>query len=243
MRKKLTEQSKRRSTQTVEPIRDKNDIKRIINYFNEHDKHKYAVLFEFGVNSGLRISDLLNFKIKDIRNKTQVVLREIKTNKAKSFPLKPTLQDLLNNFCKGKDDNEYLFTNANGQQLDRIVFYKAFVRACKALEIKSNVGTHTMRKSFAYHHYKQFKDITLLQTIFNHYTPEVTKRYIGITQDEINESYLNLNLEPPVNNVECARLSSRTRAKRVHSFLNNYIKNGGKEHKDFALIILDLIKE
>jgi len=238
---KLTVQSKRRNTQVVEPIRDKNDIRRIIDYLNEHNKNKYAVLFEFGVNSGLRISDLLNFKVKDVLNKEQIVLREIKTNKAKSFPIKTSLQQLLNDFCKDRNEDEYLFKGKDNKPLDRIVVYKAIVTACKALEIKANVGTHTMRKTFGYHHYRQFKDITLLQTIYNHYTPEVTKRYIGITQDEINKSYLSLNLEPPKDEIEEAKISSRIKSRRVCSFLNNYIKNGGKEHKEFALIILDLI--
>ena len=240
--KSTTKKTKRRNTQVVEPIRDKNDIKRIIEYFNSRDKHKYAVLFELGINSGLRVSDLLNFKVKDVQNKEQVVLREIKTNKAKSFPLKQSLQDLLNDFCKDRNKEEYLFKGKDDKKLDRIVIYKALVSACKALEIKANIGTHTMRKSFGYHHYKQFKDIALLQTIFNHYSPEITKRYIGITQDEINESYLSLNLEPPKDEVQNAKQSSKIRARRIESFCNNYIKNGGKEYKQFALIILDLLK-
>lgn len=225
----------------VEPIRDKRDIKRIIDYFNTHDKRKYAVLFELGVNSGLRISDLLNFKVKDVLDKDKISLREKKTNKAKVFPLKPSLQKLLNEFCYKRDLNDYLFLGKHWQALGRIVIYKALVSACKCLNINANVGTHTMRKTFGYHHYKQYKDIALLQTIFNHYTPEVTKRYIGITQDEINESYLNLNLEPPIDELNKAKVSSRIKARRVSSYCHSYIKNGGTVHKEFALNILELL--
>lgn len=232
---------KSRNTQVVEPIRDKHDIKRIINYFNSQNKHKYAVLFELGVNSGLRVSDLLKLKVKDVLHKDKISLREKKTNKAKVFPLKLSLQKLLNDFVKNRDLNEYLFLGKHWLPLDRIVIYKALVSACKQLNINANVGTHTMRKTFGYHHYKQYKDIALLQTIFNHYTPEVTKRYIGITQDEINESYLNLNLEPPIDELNKAKISSRIKARRVASFCNNYIKNGGTVHKEFALTILELI--
>ena len=55
-------------------------------------------------------------------------------------------------------------------------------------------GTHTLRKTFGYHHYHKFKDVALLQKIFNHYSPSITLRYIGIDQEEINNSYLNFIL-------------------------------------------------
>ncbi|MDI6508921.1 tyrosine-type recombinase/integrase, partial [Bacillus wiedmannii] len=51
-----------------------------------------------------------------------------------------------------------------------------------------NIGTHSMRKTFGYHYYKKTKDVAYLMTIFNHASQEVTKRYIGITQDEIDAS-------------------------------------------------------
>ena len=226
----------------VEPIRDKNDIQRIVEYFNNNDKRKYAVLFLLGINSGLRVSDLLGFKVKDVLNQSSIKLREQKTGKYKLFPLKDELQKILNDFCKNRNPNEWLFVGRHNLKLDRIIVYKTFVNACKELNIDANVGTHTMRKTFGYHHYKQFHDIALLQTIFNHYSPVVTKRYIGITQDEINESYLNLNLKPPKDNVNDAKMTSRIRARRVESYINNYLKNGGKRHKEFALDILDLIK-
>lgn len=229
-------------TNVVEPIRSKRDIQRIIEYLKEHHKEKYSVLFTFGVYSGLRISDLLSFKVKDVLNQTSVNLREQKTGKSKLFPLRPELQKMLNDFCKNRDLNEWLFVGRNGIKLDRIIVYKTFVEACKALNINANVGTHTMRKTFGYHHYKQFKDIALLQTIFNHYSPVVTKRYIGITQDEINESYFNLNLMPSENAVMQAKTTSRIRARRVNSYCQNYLKNGGKRHAEFAKDILELLK-
>ena len=75
------------NTQVVEPIRKKEDIKRIINYLNMHNKHNYAVLFELGVNSGLRISDLLKLRVKDVLNQTHLTLREQKKKKQTSLNL------------------------------------------------------------------------------------------------------------------------------------------------------------
>ncbi len=51
-----------------------------------------------------------------------------------------------------------------------------------------------MRKTFGYHHYKKFRDLALLQKIFNHSNPQVTLRYIGIEQDQIEDSYTNFVL-------------------------------------------------
>ncbi len=59
---------------------------------------------------------------------------------------------------------------------------------------RDDVGIHTMRKTFGYHHYKQVKYVAILQEIFNHAAPSITKRYIGIRQDEINESVADFRL-------------------------------------------------
>ncbi|MBP5615545.1 MAG: tyrosine-type recombinase/integrase, partial [Alphaproteobacteria bacterium] len=56
-------------------------------------------------------------------------------------------------------------------------------------QINGNFGTHTLRKTFGYHFYRQFNDIVMLQKILNHSHPAITLRYIGIEQDEINNSY------------------------------------------------------
>ena len=130
------------NTQVVEPIRKKEDIKIIINYLNMHNKHNYAVLFELGVNSGLRISDLLKLRVKDVLNQTHLTLREQKTNKSKSFPIKHTLQVLLNDFCKDKSGNDFLFVSSTGQRLNRVMVYKQLVNTCLKLNIDANIGTH-----------------------------------------------------------------------------------------------------
>lgn len=228
---------------TVEPIRSKEDIERIIKFFDNKNWHKYAVIFALGVNSGLRISDILGFKVKDVRNKEKVSLREQKTGKTKFFPLKTELQWLLNDWCKDMDDEDWVFEGRKGKKLDRSQVYRRINDAVEALKINANVGTHTLRKTFGYHHFRQYNNITLLQEIFNHTSPDVTKRYIGITQDEIDNTYLNLNLDKNANGLEgLVKLgNSRVTIRRIQSFCQNYIKNGGEKHKPFAEIILEII--
>ncbi|WP_342668518.1 tyrosine-type recombinase/integrase [Cytobacillus solani] len=52
----------------------------------------------------------------------------------------------------------------------------------------SEIGTHTLRKTFGYHFYQKYKDVAVLQQIFNHSSPAVTMRYIGINQDIMDEA-------------------------------------------------------
>lgn len=78
--------------------------------------------------------------------------------------------------------------------MDRITAYRIINKACKLANIDANVGTHTLRKTFGYFYYKKYNNIIMLQKIFNHSTPNITLRYIGIEQDEIYDSYLNFVL-------------------------------------------------
>ena len=90
--------------------------------------------------------------------------------------------------------DEPLFVGKKHCRLDRSQVYRFINDVCLKLGIKVNVGTHTMRKSFGYHHYKKFNDVALLQKIFNHSSPSITMRYIGIAQEELDASYLNFEL-------------------------------------------------
>ncbi|MCM1265842.1 MAG: tyrosine-type recombinase/integrase, partial [Candidatus Gastranaerophilales bacterium] len=67
-------------------------------------------------------------------------------------------------------------------------------KACEENGIKVHVSTHTLRKSFGYHHYQKFKDPVVLQKIFNHSSQRITLTYIGVEQDEIDSSYKNFEL-------------------------------------------------
>ena len=70
----------------------------------------------------------------------------------------------------------------------------AVKREVQEVGIKEKIGTHTLRKTFGYHTYNNGYDITLIQKLFNHSSPSVTLRYIGITQDELDDVYLSLDL-------------------------------------------------
>lgn len=174
--------------QTVEPIRSKQQIKQVEEYLAKKNKRN-RLLFALGTNSGLRVSDILNLNISDVRDKTHIEIKEQKTSKFKKFPINDKLKKLRQEFIKDKEDDELLFLSQKQKRLDRSQAYRMLNEACRAVGISVNIGTHSMRKSFGYHHYKQFKDVAMLQMIFNHSNPRITLRYIGIEQDEIDNSY------------------------------------------------------
>lgn len=72
--------------------------------------------------------------------------------------------------------------------------YKILNDVARSVGIKEKIGTHTLRKTFGYHAYNKGYDITLIQKLFNHSSPSVTLRYIGITQEQMDDVYLSLDL-------------------------------------------------
>jgi integrase len=90
---------------------------------------------------------------------------------------------------------EYLFKSRKGENkaITTVQAYRIINRAAKRIKLEE-IGTHTMRKTFGYWHYRQYKDIAILQEIFNHSSPSVTLLYIGINQDNIDNSYMNFSL-------------------------------------------------
>lgn len=178
---------------TVEPIRKKKDIQKVEKILAKQGARE-LLLFVIGTNCGLRISDILNLNVGDIRNKSHIQITEKKTGKFKKFPINAKLKPLLEEFIKSRKNDEPLFLSHWGHRLDRVTAYYIIRNACKKAKLQEKIGTHSMRKSFGYHHYQQFKDVVILQKIFNHSSPQITLRYIGIEQDEIDCSYNNFIL-------------------------------------------------
>ena len=184
----------------VQPIRDLKQIETIKKLLKLRNMRDYC-LFVLGINSGLRISDLLKLKISDISErgkiKDRIRLREKKTNKFKDFPLSNSTKASLKEYLKTREynENEPLFiSRKNKGFLLRQQAYKIINDVAKSVGIKEKIGTHTLRKTFGYHAYNNGYDITLIQKLFNHSSPSVTLRYIGITQDEMDNVYLSLEL-------------------------------------------------
>ena len=178
---------------TVEPIRNLKHLHKLEKYLAEKSKRD-LLLFTIGTNCGLRISDIVALNVGDVHKKSYIRIVEKKTGKYKSFPINSKLKPMFEEFTKGKPLEEALFQTRFQNRMDRFTAYRVIKSACKESGLQEKVGTHTMRKTFGYHHYQKFKDVAMLQKIFNHSSPQITLRYIGIEQEQIDKSYENFVL-------------------------------------------------
>jgi len=185
---------------TVEPIRDKKKIEEMKTYLKSKSLRDYT-LFTLGINSGLRISDLLKLNVSDILDENgkvrdRIDVREKKTGKAKTFPFNTNAYNALAEYVASIDNTQItLFASQKGcSAITRQHAWVILNDAAKHVGIKDKIGTHTLRKSFGFALYEAGVDITRIQGLLNHSSPKETLRYIGITQTENDEIYLNLNL-------------------------------------------------
>lgn len=175
----------------VQPIKD---IKTIEKFKNEVKKESYRdyIMVLIGLNTGLRIGDIVPLKVKDVMDKTHILIQEQKTNKTKRFPITHIKYE-LDMYVEGMEDEDYLFQsrqrNSKGikSHISTTQAYRRLKKVANRLGIKE-FGTHSLRKSFGYHYYKRTKDIAKLMEIFNHSSQSITMDYIGLTQEEIDNS-------------------------------------------------------
>ena len=181
----------------VQPIRDREQIEKVKQVLKAKNTRDY-LLFVFGINSALRIGDLLSLRKRDVVE-GRVVIREEKTGKPKDFPINEVVSEILKDYLPTLTDDEFLFksrqANRNGDKvISRQQAYTILTKAFKAAGIKENCSCHSLRKTFGYWHYKTYKDVAKLQKMLNHSAPSVTLRYIGIEQEEIDRSYMEFSL-------------------------------------------------
>lgn len=178
----------------VRPIKDMDKIKEILEKLKAKNKRDH-LMFAMGISTGLRISDLRVLKVEDVEDKTHIKLREKKTSKSKRIYLNESIRKLIQEYVVGMDDDEFLFQSRKGrnQALSRSQCSLIISNAGKSVGLES-IGTHSLRKSFGYHHYQKFKDIMILMKIFNHSHPKITERYIGLDEEQVEETLADFDL-------------------------------------------------
>lgn len=180
--------NKQAEMKDVQPIRTLDGIDDMKWSLKKWCSERDYVLFLLGINSGLRVGDLLKIKVREIQGKKVVSLREGKTGKRRTIHL-GNIYDELNAYINSLEASEWLFPSRKGDgPITRVQAYRQLNKAALMVDISDGIGTHTLRKTFGYWHYKQFKDIAELQNILNHTHPQITLRYIGITDEQIESN-------------------------------------------------------
>ena len=181
----------------VDPITDLKDVKSIKKLLVDSPRDR--LLFILGVNSGLRVQDILALRVRDLAGcklGDRVGLRERKTGKENVFILNKEIKSALGAYLKSVDakGNHYLFKSRKGinAPLTTYAVTKYVKRWCAAVNLTGNYGAHTLRKTWTYHQRKTFGvSWEILAKRLNHSSPGVTRRYLGIQDEEVESILLN----------------------------------------------------
>lgn len=186
---------------TVQPIKDRQKIDTIKKVLRASSLRN-ELLFVLGINTGLRISDILALKISDVciykGDINRIELQERKTKKPRMIALNKKTCQLIDRYLKNERPNacndEPLFLSQKGGAITRQHAYDILNDAVRSVGITDRIGTHSLRKTFGYFAYKQGIDLAMIQKLLNHSSQSETLRYIGITQETLDEIVLNLDL-------------------------------------------------
>ena len=177
----------------VQPVRSQQEINDFLFCLRlNKNAERDVFLFLFVINSWLRMSDIVKLKKQDILSAKNPRIVEQKTGKTRILYLS-SLQDLIQTYTTDLAADAYLFPSTKGGHLAVNTVYQMFQKVA-ALLGRDDIGTHTLRKTFGYHYYKKTKDVATLMEIFGHSSESITKRYIGIKEDEISETLLTFRL-------------------------------------------------
>lgn len=177
---------------TVEAVKTQSDGETISRKLTKNAKGNtlYADIWRFGVNTALRISDLLSLTFEDVKG-SSLVIRESKTGKTRDIDLNSAARAIVERRKVAHPSHKYLFevesNRAKGKPVSRVAVASAF----KAVgdEMGLALGTHSMRKTRGWLMYNGGASIELICKVLNHSSPAVTMVYIGLTQAEVDATY------------------------------------------------------
>lgn len=186
----------------TEPIRDKKQLKKLADYFLHKGQLRNYTLVVLGAYTVLRISDLLMLKWSDVYDeerqafRTHITVVEKKTKKERTIALNAHVIGALKQ-CYIHRRGDYIFANnrKKPKAISRVQAWRIIHSAVVELGIMGKIACHSLRKSFGYHAVKSGKvPLAVVVDIYNHSNYEITKRYLGLTQDERDAAYLGMEL-------------------------------------------------
>ena len=179
-----------------------NDFISLITRLEKDENYKFCLLVSIGVFTGLRISDLLTLTYSDLLSNETFLLKEMKTKKQRSIKVNKDLKEIISRIVsksKITNLNELIFINKYGtKSIDKSYVNVKLKELIKKYRIKldGNVSTHTFRKTLGrrvmeVNNYSN-ESLVLLMELFGHSSMSITKRYLGIREQEIHNVYDSL---------------------------------------------------
>ncbi len=174
------------------PIKDISVIVQIKETYRVNGNLRGLLLFLLSINTGIKLVDLLKLTVADVKDKDYI---SIKYNTIFfEYHLNREIKKLISTFIENRYNKEFLFKTRNGNPIDRIRVYREFKEICKSLYLDEGYSVTSWRKTFGYHYYKKYKDLTFLQWMFNQTSVEETLKYIDVGADFKSKVQVSLGL-------------------------------------------------
>ncbi len=193
----------------AEPIKNKEDLEKFKNYYQDVKPNgRNKLLVTMGLNTALRISDILSLKweiVFDFEKKIyrdHIIIMEQKTGKRTQIYMNSNLLEALDEYKNSIEEKQimvepdtYLFPHSNKNiSITRSQAFRIIKEAADYYNLSGVISCHSLRKTFGYHAWKQGVPPVLLVTIFNHSSFHITKRYLGIEQDDRDDIFKKVKL-------------------------------------------------
>lgn len=190
---------------TTRPIKNKDELSKIKEYYFTIKKcPRNYLLIVFGMNTALRISDILILRWDDVYDtdlqccKDHISLIERKTGKKNTVFLNTSIRTALKDYRLSLTEKPagYLFKSKKGHDrpISRQQAFRIIKEAAAYTGYEDGVSCHSLRKTFGYYALKEGFSPAIIMKIYNHSSFQVTQRYLGIEQDEKDEVYMKINL-------------------------------------------------
>lgn len=179
----------------VQPLKEKKDINNLIEALGMTKEFglRNQLLFKLGISTGLRCGDLIALTVEQVKGKSNFKIREGKTKKERTVYLNNLMADIAEYIETLPTGTVYLFPSRKGEgHISTTQAYRIITNAGDMIG-NDSIGTHTMRKTFGYIYYQATKDVATLMEIFNHSSQKTTLRYIGITEESIENSIKSIS--------------------------------------------------